>query len=268
MLPGGVGRVEFETLNRYNELSQTMNLVLRHNPIPDSPPARWDSRWKLAAFFFAVAAVASLDHLAPAVAALGLGLILLLVAKLPFRWLRVRLMAFTFAALPFVVILPFTIEGGSIHFSERGLVVGLAVFCRGLAIGCFTLVLIGTAPLHITFTAAHRVKIPGILVLLALLAYRYAFLLFDETRRLRVALRVRGFRTTASLRGYRTLGHAIGAGLVRSADRAEHVSEAMRCRGFDGRFHTLIAFKTRRNDVVFFLLALLLAAGLIVWDRL
>lgn len=245
-----------------------MNLTLRHNPVPDSPLARWDSRWKLAAFILAVAAVASLNQLAPAVAALALGLILLLVARLPFAWLKWRLAAFAFAALPFLLILPFTIEDDAFRFSERGFEAGLGVFCRGLAIGCFTLVLIGTAPLHVTFAAAHRLKIPGLLVLLAQLAYRYAFLLFDESRRLRVALRVRGFRSAATQHGYRTLGRAIGAGLVRSADRSEHVAEAMRCRGFDGHFHTLLAFRTLPYDVVFFLLALCVFACLVVWDRL
>jgi cobalt/nickel transport system permease protein len=245
-----------------------MNLVLRHTPIPDSPLARWDARWKLAAFFVAVAAVASLNRLAPAVAALVLGSILLVAARLSFAWLKLRLAAFAFASLPFLLILPFTIEDGSLHFSEHGLEAGLGVFCRGLAIGCFTLVLIGTAPLHITFAAAHRLKIPGLLVLLAQLAYRYAFLLFDESRRLRIALRVRGFRSTATRHGYRTLGRAIGAGLIRSFDRSEHVAEAMRCRGFDGHFHTLQAFVTRPRDLVFFLLALCFFAGLVLWDRL
>lgn len=245
-----------------------MNLTLRHTPVPDSPPARWDARWKLAAFIVAVAAVASLNHLAPAVAALASGTILLLVARLPFAWLKLRLAAFAFAALPFLLILPFTFEDGTLRFSERGLEAGLGVFCRGLAIGCFTLVLIGTAPLHVTFAAAHRLKIPGLLVLLGQLAYRYAFLLFDESRRLRVALRVRGFRSAATRHGYRTLGRAIGAGLVRSADRSEHVAEAMRCRGFDGRFHTLQAFHATPRDVVSFLLAVCLFAGLVLWDRL
>ena len=237
-----------------------MNLVLRHNPIPDSPLARRDSRWKLAAFFLAVAATTCLNRLEPAAAALGFGLVLLVVARLPLSWLKVRLAAFAFAALPFAIILPFTLDDG--------LAIGLAVLCRGLAIGCFVLVLIGTAPLHVTFAAAHRLKLPGLLVLLTLLAYRYAFLLFDESRRLRVALRVRGFRSTATRHGYRTLGHAIGAGLVRGADRSERVAEAMRCRGFDGRFHTLQAFAARPRDVVFFLLALAAFAGLVAWDRL
>lgn len=245
-----------------------MNLALRHTSVPDSPLARWDARWKLAAFFVAVAAVASVNHLTPAAAALTLGVILLFVSRLPFSWVKPRLVAFAFAALPFLIILPFKLEDGSLHFSQPGLEAGLGVFCRGLAIGCFTLVLVGTAPLHVTFAAAHRLKIPGLLVLLTQLAYRYAFLLFDEARRLRIALRVRGFRSAVTRHGYRTLGRAIGAGLVRSSDRSEHVAEAMRCRGFDGHFHTLQAFVTRPRDVVFFLLALCFFTGLVLWDRL
>ena len=250
-----------------------MNLALRYQPIPDSPLAQWDCRWKLAAFFFAVSGTAFLDHLAPAVAALSLGLLLLAFSKLTAKWVRARLAVFAVAALPFAIILPLTLEGPgwelfSFPISERGLVSGLAVFCRGLAIGSLVLVLVGTAPLHHTFTAARRLRIPGVLVLLALLAYRYTFLLNDELRRLRVALWVRGFRTRLARHTYHTLGHVVGAVLVRGSDRAERVADAMRCRGFDGRFHTLAEFGTRPRDVVFFLLAILTAAGLVVWDRL
>ncbi len=250
-----------------------MNLALRHQPIPDSPLAQWDCRWKLAALFFAVGGTASLDHLAPAVAALALGLLLLTLSKLSAKWVRARLAVFALAALPFAIILPLTLEGPgwelfSLSISERGLISGSAVFCRGLAIGSFVLVLVGTAPLHHTFTAARRLRIPGVLVLLALLAYRYTFLLNDELRRLRVALWVRGFRTRLARHTYHTLGHVVGAVLVRGSDRAERVADAMRCRGFDGRFHTLAEFRTQPHDVVFFLLAILTASGLVVWDRL
>ena len=153
-----------------------MNLALRHNPIPDSPLSRWDSRWKLAAFFLAVCTVAALDHLPPAATVLGLGCALLAISRLPFRWVRLRLAVFTLAALPFALILPFTLEGprwevGSIHLSGSGLVSGLTVFCRCVAIGCFVLLLVGTAPLHRTFNAAHRLRIPGVLVILAQLAH-------------------------------------------------------------------------------------------------
>jgi cobalt/nickel transport system permease protein len=250
-----------------------MTLALRHHDVPDSPLARWDARWKLAALLAAVAGVAVLDHVLPAAVALLAGLGLLALARLPGRWVRVRLAVFTVAALPFVLILPFTLDGpgwelGPLHASERGLTAGAAVALRCVAIGAFALVLVGTAPVHHTLAAAHRLRVPGLLVLLALLAYRYTFLLADELRRLRVALWVRGFRTKANRHGYRTLGHVTGAVLVRGADRAERVADAMRCRGFDGRFHTLTAFRTTAADVVFCLLAVAGTAALVGWDRL
>ena len=106
-----------------------------------------------------------------------------------------------------------------------------------------------------------------VLVLLTLLAHRYVFVLGDELRRLRVALRVRGFRAKANRHGYRTLGHVVGATLVRGSDRAERVADAMRCRGFDGRFHTLAGFRTTAADVVSCLLVVAATAALIAWDR-
>jgi cobalt/nickel transport system permease protein len=250
-----------------------MTLAFRHRPVPDSPLARWDARWKLAAVLLAVCGIAALDHLAPAAAALALGLLLLLVARLPGSWVRGRLFVFALAALPFLLVLPFTLDGagwnvGTVHVSERGVVAGLAVFCRGLAIGCFALVLLGTAQLHHTLAAAHKLKFPGLLVQLTLLAHRYAFLLAEELKRLRIAMRTRGFRVRSTRHGYRALGHATGALLVRGADRADNVAAAMRCRGFDGTFHSLAHFRTTVLDIIFFVLFITLIGALILWDRL
>jgi cobalt/nickel transport system permease protein len=250
-----------------------MTLALRHHDVPDSPLARWDARWKLAALLVAVAGIATLDRAVPAAVALGGGLLLLVVARLPRRWVRNRLAVFVLASLPFVLILPFTLDGpgwdlGPLHTSERGLLAGVAVALRCVAIGVFALVLVGTAPVHHTLAAAHKLRVPGLFVLLALLAYRYAFVLADELRRLRVALWVRGFRAKANRHGYRTLGHVTGAVLVRGADRAERVADAMRCRGFDGRFHTLTAFRTMIGDVAGFVLLAAATIALVLWDRL
>lgn len=249
-----------------------MTLAFRNRPVPPSPLARWDARWKLAAVLLAAGGTAALDRLAPAAAALALGLSLLLLARLPFAWVRSRLVLFALAALPFLLVLPFTLDGdgwtvGPVSVSERGLIAGLAVFCRGLAVGCFALLLVGTAPLHHTLAAAHKLKVPGLLVQLTLLAYRYAFLLAAEMRRLRVAMRTRGFRMRASRHAYRSLGHATGALLVRGADRADHVAAAMRCRGFDGTFHTLAAFRTAFGDIAGFVLLAAATIALLLWDR-
>ncbi|MDY3561107.1 cobalt ECF transporter T component CbiQ [Gemmata sp. JC673] len=249
-----------------------MTLAFRHRPVPPSPLSRWDGRWKLAAVLLTVAAIAALDRLAPAAAALGLGLGLLALARLPGSWVRPRLLVFAASALPFLLVLPFTLDGagwdvGPVHVSERGLLVGLAVLCRGLAIGSLALLLVGTAPLHHTLAAAHKLKMPGLLVQLTVLAYRYTFLLADELRRLRVAMRTRGFRVSADRHGYRALGHATGALLVRGADRADHVAAAMRCRGFDGTFHTLLGFRTTASDIISFAALVAAAVALVLWDR-
>ena len=104
------------------------------------------------------------------------------------------------------------------------------------------------------------------LIQLALLSYRYLFVLGDELDRLRVALRVRGFRNRASWHSYRTVGHAAGTLLVRGYERADRVSAAMRCRGFDGRFRSLAVFRTRRADVLALALAAACATALVCLD--
>jgi cobalt/nickel transport system permease protein len=86
------------------------------------------------------------------------------------------------------------------------------------------------------------------------LTHRYIFVLGAELSRLRTALRVRGFRNRASRHSYRTVGHVAGTLLVRGYERAERVGQAMRCRGFDGRFRSPIEFRTTWADLLFFFL--------------
>jgi len=251
-----------------------MTLPLALRDVPDSPLARWDARWKLAALLVAAFAFALLDGLLPSLAALATGFALVAMARLRHRWVLGRLALFALAALPFLIVLPFTLHSngpewtvGPVRISERGLTVGLAVFARCLSIGCLALALVGTAPAHQTLAAAHALRIPGLLVLIAALAYRYTHLLADEYKRVRVALRTRGFRVAATGHGYRTIGHVTGAVLVRGADRAERVADAMRCRGFDGTFHTTTAFRAGPADAGAFAFLVGLSMALCIWDR-
>jgi cobalt/nickel transport system permease protein len=127
-------------------------------------------------------------------------------------------------------------------------------------------VLLASAPLDATLKAAHSLRVPGLVVQLALLTYRYLFLLADELGRLRTALRVRGFRNRASRHAYRTVGRVAGTLLVRGYERGERVGQAMRCRGFDGRFRSLTAFRTRPIDVLTFAVVVGCAAGAVWLD--
>lgn len=235
-----------------------MSLSYRDARIPDSPLSRWDGRWKLAALVLAAVACSLLSNPWPAGAAVGLALVLAVLARTRASVLVGRLLLLACGLIPVWLVLPFTAANGTLTAATLSL--------RLLAIGTLGLVLLRSAPLPVTLAAAHRLYIPGVLIQIAQLAYRYAFLFFDEARRLRIALRVRGFRARTSAHTYRTTGHTVGTLLVRGGDRAERVADAMRCRGFDGRFHCLLRFETTAADVFAFLLTAALFAVLVCWD--
>jgi cobalt/nickel transport system permease protein len=250
-----------------------MSLTPSHIAPLDSPLARFDPRWKLAAFGFAILAIAFVRSLPVAATAFAGALLLAIIARLPGRWFSVRLGIAALALVPFLVVLPFTVDRGGpawewgwLHISLAGLLAAITLALKTLAIVMLALVVLGTAPLHVTLHAARRLHVPGLLVQLTLLTYRYIFLLVDEFHRLRTALRVRGFRNRMSRHSYRTIGRVKGTLLVRGAERAERVAQAMRCRGFDGRFRVLREFHTRLTDVLLFALIVGMAAALVAWD--
>jgi cobalt/nickel transport system permease protein len=82
---------------------------------------------------------------------------------------------------------------------------------------------------------------------------------------MRIAVRTRGYRNRPSRHSYRTIGNVAGTLLVRSAERAERVSQAMRCRGFDGQFRSLTEFRTTLPDVLFFIVMTVVFAALLTW---
>src|SRR5262249_22699745 len=157
---------------------------------------------------------------------------------------------------------------GPVALSPHGLELALVIALKTGAVLTLVLVLWATAPWEVTLKAAHALRVPGLLVQLIALSSRSLFLLGEEVSRLGPALRVRGYRNGANLHSYRTAGHVAGTLLVRSSERAERVGQAMRCRGFDGRFRSLVDFRTRPADVLAFALIAAAAAGLLTWDLL
>jgi cobalt/nickel transport system permease protein len=254
-------------------VGRRMTLKLDAFANPDSPLARLDPRWKLTSLSLAALVAALLHNLPAATLAWAGALALVCAARLPPRWYLARLAALVpFLAL-FVALLPFLVHDDDAHgtlvplqVSWTGLKLAMVLSLKALAVVTLMLVLLATAPLAATLKAARALHVPGLLVQLALLAYRYVFVVTAELGRLRVALRVRGYRNRANRHSYRTVGHVAGTLLVRSYERAERVGHAMRCRGFDGRFRTLDEFRTTAADVAFFVLVVGGAAALGLWD--
>jgi cobalt/nickel transport system permease protein len=251
-----------------------MTLRVDFIPQADSPIHRLDPRWKLAAVLLAVAGTAVVQTLPAAAGALLVALILLLISRLPARWYLTRVGTVGLFLGLFVLFLPFTVHGseaetwrlGPLSVSLPGLLLALRLLAKATAILTLMLVLLATAPPEATFKAARALHVPGLLVQLAMLTIRYTFLFAGELARMRVALRVRGYRNRASRHSYRTIGHVAGTLLVRGYERAERVGQAMRCRGFDGRFRSVTEFRTTAADVLFFTILVSATAALVGWD--
>jgi cobalt/nickel transport system permease protein len=236
-----------------------MSFAFHEHPIRPSPLTRWDARWKLAAFLLLGFAIALLQRLETCLAALGFAAFLLILARVSLRCIAVRAGLVVLATSPALVLLPFTSEGGT----RLAVTLGL----RSLAIGGLGLVLLRTGHVSHTFAAAARLGVPGPLVQVAQLAHRYAVLFHRDLHCLQASMRMRGFVPATDTRTLRTTGQAMGTVLVKGIDRSERVAEAMRARGFDGRYRTLEPFRTTFADILGFGMAVAVSAALVVGDR-
>lgn len=250
-------------------------MTSRFGPIlvADSPLARLDPRWKLAGLVLAALLAVLPQTLPPALAAQGFSWLLILFGRIPLAHYARRAVPVVLLVGLFVVWLPFVTPGpeidlGALTVSERGLLRACLVLAKAVTVFTHMLALWSTTPLESALKAAHAFHLPGLIVQLLALTYRYIFLLRDEARRLRIALRTRGFRGRASVHACRTFSHAGGSLLVRSVERAERVHQAMQCRGFDGRYRALAEFRTRPAEVIFFVAVAGSALGFIAWDLL
>jgi cobalt/nickel transport system permease protein len=93
------------------------------------------------------------------------------------------------------------------------------------------LLLSGTTPFHELLRLLQRLRLPGLLVTTLALMYRYAFLLVDQSQRMRRARQSRTF-TAGRWFNWRVLASVLGQLFVRSADRAERIYWAMCARGW------------------------------------
>jgi cobalt/nickel transport system permease protein len=231
-----------------------------------------DPRLRVAAATGLSIVVAVSHSLAVPAAALIGAAFLAAAARLPLRILFRRLAALWIFLLLLWLVLPFTREGaaigsvGPLTITRPGVLLAAAVSLKSTAILLLLLAFLGTLDAATLGHALERLRAPRKLVHLLLLTYRYIFVIDAEYRRMRRAARLRGFRPGTNLHTYRTMGWLVGMLFVRSAGRADRVAQAMRLRGFTGRFHSLRTFAFTRTDGGWSALFLASAAGLLVLE--
>lgn len=205
-----------------------------------------------------------------ALLALGVALVLALAADLPWRAVLRRLRSLNLLMLTLALLLPLSLSGpapfhlGPLGWSHEGLALAGLIALKANAISLAATALVSTIePIHLGH-ALHRLGAPTKLVQLLVFTLRYMDELSHERHQLADALKVRGFRPRLDGHTLRTYGYALGMLLVGSFDRSERILAAMRCRGFDGRFHVLDAFAPGARDGLF-LLGGLAALGTLGW---
>lgn len=210
----------------------------------------------LAALAFAVVTVAC-DQIAVLVAALGLAFGLLAASGLDRRRTLRRMAAMDTFILFMLVLLPFTVPGEPVFSlwgwpaSREGIGLAIRILLTANAVILALMALVGTLEPVSFGHALHHLKVPARLVHLMLFTIRYIDVLHQEYRRLRQAMKARGFRPKASTHVYRSFGYLVGMMLVRAMERSERILAAMKCRGFTGQLHFIDETVLTRRDWLF-----------------
>lgn len=206
---------------------------------------RTDPRVRLVFSLAFACVVVSLNSLWVLSAALIGALLFLMSARLPKAETLKKVMAMDGFIVFLLIMLPFTTPGEEIFrlfdypASREGFLLALEIMLTANAIVMTLLALVGTLEAPRLGHALERLCIPANLVHLLLFSVRYIDVLKQEYSRLRTAMKARCFQPRNSLHTYRSFGYLIGMLLVRSLERSERILEAMKCRGFQGKFYIL-----------------------------
>lgn len=227
----------------------------------------------LAAASFATVVVLSSAFIS-LIAGLLLALAVAVLAKLSLKRTARRVIAMDLFMIFLILVLPFTTplpEGrepllvvAGLSASTEGLLHALAITLKANAVILMMLALVGTLNATTLGQALARLKMPDKLVHLMLFTVRYMDVIGQEYKRMRRAMQARAFVMGTNRHTWRAVGYLVGMLLVHALERSERILEAMKCRGFNGRFYLLDHWQLTRLDYLagsLWLGLLLLLAG-------
>ncbi|GAA3244689.1 cobalt ECF transporter T component CbiQ [Nonomuraea helvata] len=225
----------------------------------------------LAVFAFAIVVVATPRERfwAFAVYAALLGAVAV-AAKVPVTYVLRRMVI----EVPFVL---FAFLIPIVGMGERTSVLGVSLSVPGLWAGWNILVkatlgviasilLAATTEPRVILVGAQRLRLPSLLVQIAMFMLRYMDVIVDEMRRMRVARESRGFEAR-NFRHIPVIARSAGALFIRSYERGERVHLAMLSRGYSGQMPIIQDFSAsaRQWGIALALPALALAVWGLSW---
>ena len=251
--------------------------------VPDSGAsllARWDVRCKIVTILVYSFVITSLDHLASAAAAMGISLLVLLIARSSFVRVLLRLWALTGFLSMLLAVMPFTVPihpgdvilifGGAdwLGLNMRGLILAATIAAKAVTIALLMEPLLSTAPLTATLHGLSRLGVPEMAAQMVSLSYRYLHVFRYEARRMSSGMQARGFSKHTDLETLRALANFLGMLFVRSFERTERVFDAMRARGYKGRLPEPAELHMHAVDIWLAMIWLAMGAALIAYDRM
>lgn len=213
-------------------------------------------------------------------AALFFSVILLCMAELNRREVIKRLYYIWGILFLLWIVLPATFAGepiyhiGPIIFTRPGVILSLQITLKTNIIFLIFITMIATMDIATMGYALATLKVPEKIVHLLILTYRYIFVLETEYQKIIRAAKVRGFCPGTNMHTYKTYAYIVGMLFVRASERAKRVHQAMKCRGFRGKFYSLHNFYILRKDwiwatlmslCIFLIVILELADGKYIW---
>lgn len=250
-----------------------MQLALVDEAVNNNRLARFDPRLRIIAALLLALTLVSLQRIA-----LLLPILLLTLGSAWWIGLRgavlgKRLLAMEGFMILLLVMLPFSIPGqslvslGPFSASLEGLLRALEIVLKANTIVILLMALVGTLEPVVLGHALGQLRLPDKLIHLFLFTVRYIGVLFDEYRRLRLAMRARAFVAGSNRHTWQTFGWLVGMLLLRSLKRSERILAAMKCRGFRGRFYLARQTAWSRQDSLALLLVLGFAGSLLLLEQ-
>ena len=201
--------------------------------------------------------VALSNELSVLMVAFMISILLVVLAELSTLQVLKRLSVVMGFLLLLWAVLPITYEGeiffriGPLAMTKPGLKLSLLITVKSIAILMIIIALTATMTTATLGHALNRLGVPDKIAHLLLMTYRYIFVIEQEFQKLLTATKIRGFRPSTNLHSYKTYTYIIGMLFVRASERSQRVYHAMLCRGFKGRFYTLLDFPSSRRNWIF-----------------
>lgn len=210
----------------------------------DSPVHRLPAHVKIVALLaFVLVVVATPREQVWAFGAYALMLVAVAaVARVPAGFVLPRMLVelpvVVFALLLPVVATGPTVEVLGVPLSQAGLWAGWNVLAKGTLGVVASILMAATTEPRALLLGLQRLRVPPLLVEIASFMVRYADVVADEMRRMRIARESRGFHAR-HLGHLRVVAQSAGALFIRSYERGERVHVAMLSRGYAGALPVL-----------------------------